>query len=90
MPNISQLDKRLEALMRRKAEVADALRAQRERKKDAERRFNDRLALILGRVVIAHAARVPDLEVMMKDLLRSSIKKGTSEYNLLEEAGWMA
>jgi hypothetical protein len=80
---------RLDALMRRKAELASALRTEREKRKAIEEKERERLSLIVGRALLANAAQYPDFDLMLRGVLKTTIKPGSAELNYLKAKGWL-
>jgi len=80
---------RLEALMRRKADLAAALRAEREKQKEIERKDDERLIRIVGRALLAHASQHPDFDLVLRGVLRVAVTSGSAEYNYLRNKRWL-
>jgi hypothetical protein len=83
------VNKRLDALIKRKADLATALRGAKEELKERERRDHERLCRIMGRALLANAAQYPDFDLMLRGVLKTTIKPGSAEFNYLKAKGWL-
>lgn len=71
--SMSTIESRLEALKRRRSELDDALRAEREKRKAIEKRERDRLVSIVGRAALANAAQSPEFKQFLIGVLRTTV-----------------
>ena len=79
---------RLQALQERKNELDAALRAEREKRKEIERKAEARLIRIIGRALLTAASKSPDFELMLKGILRTS-PLVESDRTFLAERTWL-
>ena len=82
-------EKKLAALLERRSGIDAAVKAVREERKLAAARDAEKLALIVGRALLAEAAKIRDFELMLRGVLRTAIADGTSDYNYLKTKGWL-
>lgn len=86
----NKVQERLDILIRRKGELAAALKVQREKKKALERKESDRLCYVIGRALLEAAAKHRDYELMLKSILQSEVMADSSDAALLKKQGWLS
>jgi hypothetical protein len=84
----STTDSRLEVLKRRKSELDAALRAERDRRKEIERKAEVREIRIVGRALLTAAAQSPDFRGMIKGVLRTT-PMSDSDKNFMIARSWL-
>ena len=72
-PNKQTAQARLEALINRRSELDAAVRAEKEKQKQAEDRRQDRLDRHVGHAIRAQAARDPEFQATLQALLVRAI-----------------
>jgi hypothetical protein len=81
-------EKRVEALMKRKAAIAAALRLEHEKRKEIAQRDQERKVGIVGRAVLANAAQSPEFKEFLIGILRTTVTD-QSEEKFLKLHGWL-
>jgi hypothetical protein len=79
---------RLELLIKRQAALADAVRAEREKRKAIAQKDRDHLTGILGRAVLANAEQSPEFKQFLIGVLRTTVTV-ESEQKFLKAANWL-
>jgi hypothetical protein len=82
-------EKLMARLTERQKKDKAALKAVREKQKVAAARDFERHALIVGRALLAEAAKLPDFDHMLRGVLRTAIAPGTSDYRFLQSKGYI-
>jgi hypothetical protein len=82
------INPRLEALMKRKSNLDVALRAEREKRKEFERKAEARLIKIIGRALLSTASQSSDFELMIKGVLRTT-PMSDSDTEFLLARNWL-
>ena len=82
-------DKQLEALLNRDADVKAAIRARKDKLKGDEEKDLDRRSRIIGRALLVYAAQFADFELMLRGVLKTTVKEGTSDHKYLKSKGWL-
>ncbi|HEY4359735.1 MAG TPA: hypothetical protein VGN17_02145 [Bryobacteraceae bacterium] len=80
-------DKKLAALLQRQTDIKAALKQVRERRKAAAERDAERLALIVGRAVLSHAARKPEFDGTLRAALKVTVTEGERDFAFLQSRG---
>jgi hypothetical protein len=86
MTNAAQ---KLNALLKREAAIKKALRAEKAKRRDREEQDRERLKAIIGNALLQDAEQYPDFDLMIRSVLKTTIKPGSSEFNFLKTKGWL-
>jgi hypothetical protein len=66
------VDTRLDALKKRRSELDAALRAEREKRKEIERKAETRLIRLIGRALLVASSQSPEFKQMITGVLRTT------------------
>ena len=77
---------KLDALLKRQAALAAAVRVEREKRKDIDRRNEERLIRIVGRALLSNATQSEDFKKFLIGVLRTTVTE-SSEQKFLKSQG---
>ena len=85
----NRINTQIESLMKRKAAATEAVRAAKAQQREQKAQKYERLKRVVGGALLANAAQFPDFDLMLRGVLKTTVKEGTSDYRFLKAEGWL-